>query len=191
MRPRTGRLFPVALMLFLALISFWLERVVELGDFNGNRPKRHEADYSVDDFTMTQTNREGAADTTLSAVRMVHFADDETTELEAPHLVERRKNDPPLEIVARLGKVDRDGNTVQLIDDVVATRAGTPERSELRLRTRFMEINIPDEIGSTPEKVVITQGESMLEGIGMIFRNQTREFELHAKVRGTLVRTER
>jgi lipopolysaccharide export system protein LptC len=191
MRPRSGRLFPVVLMLLLALISFWLERVVQLGDVNSRGPKRHEPDYTVDDFTMTQTNKEGAADTTLTATRMVHFADDETTELESPRLVQQKKGDPPVEIVARLGKIDRDGNVVQLIDDVVATRAATPQRPVMHMMTRFMEIHIPEEIGTTPEKVVITQGESTLEGIGMIFWNKTRDFELHGQVQGTYVREDR
>jgi lipopolysaccharide export system protein LptC len=186
-KPRSGRLFPVVLMLFLALISFWLERVVQLGDLNP-KPKRHEPDYTVDDFVMTQTNKEGAADTTLTADRMVHFADDETTELESPRLVQNKKDNPPVEIVARTGKIDRDGNVVQLIDDVVATRGEWANRPMMRMMTRFLEVHIPEEIGTTPEKVHITQGESTLDGIGMIFRNKTREFELHAQVHAMLVR---
>jgi len=191
MKPRSGRLFPVVLMVLLAAITFWLERIVQIGDVNPKGPKRHEPDYTVDDFTLTQTSKEGAPDTTLTARRMVHFADDETTELESPRLVEHKKDDPPVEIVARLGKIDREGNVVQLIDDVVATRAATADRPPMRMTTRFLEVHIPEEIGTTPEKVLITQGQTTLDGIGMVFRNKTREFELHSQVHGTFVREPR
>src|SRR5579864_490288 len=118
-RLRSGRLFPVLLMLFLALGTYWLERVVQLPEGAGRGVKRHEADFTVDDFTLTQINKEGWADTSLTATRMVHFTDDESTELEAPKMVQNKKGDPPVEVVARHGTVDKDGNVVQLIDDVV------------------------------------------------------------------------
>jgi lipopolysaccharide export system protein LptC len=187
MKLRSGALFPALLMLLLALTTFWLEHVVQLPDASGRAPKRHEADFTVEDFTLTQMNKEGAADTSLTATRMVHFADDETTELESPRLIQNKKDDPPVEVVARHGTIDKEGNVVQLIGDVVATRAATRERPEMQIKTRFMEVHIPDEVGTTREKVVITRGRSTLEGIGMVFRNKTREFELHARVRGSFV----
>jgi lipopolysaccharide export system protein LptC len=187
-RLRSGRLFPVALMLFLALATFWLQRFVQLPDWPGRGLKHHQADFTVEDFILTQINKAGAADTSLTATRMVHFADDESTELQSPRMTQNKAGDPPLEIVAQRGTVDKDGNVVQLIDDVVMTRAATADHPELQLKTSFIEINIHEEIGTTPEKVLITQGKSSLEGVGMVFRNQTREFELHSQVQGIYVK---
>lgn len=187
MKGRSVPLFPLILVFVLAMTSFWLKRVVELPDVSA-RPKKHEADFSVDNFVLTQINKDGQANSTLAAKRMAHFADDESTELTLPRLDQRKPGEPPFQITSRRGTVDRDGNIVKLYDDVVGIRAAANGHPPMRLDTSFMEVDVPNEVGTSPEKVLVTRSQSTLEGVGMVFRNKTRELELHAQVHGTYVK---
>ena len=66
MRLSTTRLFPLGLMLALALLTFFLERAVR--EEEGHPAlRRHDPDYLVVNFTTTTYNREGAAESMLSS----------------------------------------------------------------------------------------------------------------------------
>jgi LPS export ABC transporter protein LptC len=65
-------------MLALALLTFYLERAVR-EDETPTAARRHDPDYYVVNFTTTTYNPEGAAETRMSAERMVHYPDDDTT----------------------------------------------------------------------------------------------------------------
>ena len=60
MRLSTTRLFPLALMFALALLTFYLERTVR-DDDSHPAMRRHDPDYLVANFTTTTYNKEGAA----------------------------------------------------------------------------------------------------------------------------------
>ncbi|MDF3011324.1 MAG: hypothetical protein K0S03_2120, partial [Burkholderiales bacterium] len=86
MRLSTTRLFPLALMTSLALLTFWLERTVH-EDPAAPQLRRHDPDYVVSNFTTTTYNRDGAAESVLSAEKMLHFPDDDSTELFSPRVL--------------------------------------------------------------------------------------------------------
>lgn len=185
---RVSGIFPVLLMLGLALATLWLQRLVELPPPSLRDTQRHDPDFVVEKFTVTRMDRNGAPESTLSAARMVHFPDDESTELTAPRFLQTRPGDPPIEVVSRRGTVTKDGDEVHLMDDVVVIRAGEKDRPPLRVDTRYLMIRPDDEIATTPEHVLITEGTARLEGVGMRLDGRTRELELHSQVRGVYVR---
>src|SRR5262245_48560224 len=81
----TTRLFPLALMLTLALLTFWLDRAVR---DDGAHPslRRHDPDYIIDKFTSTTYARNGAPETILSADKMLHYPDDNSIALLSPRV---------------------------------------------------------------------------------------------------------
>src|SRR4030095_11093372 len=102
MRLTTTRLFPLAIMLSLALLTFYLERMVREDESTPNK-RRHDPDYIVSNFTATTYDAEGRALSVLSAARMVHFPDDDTTELQAPHMVQTKPQEPRMTVRAERG----------------------------------------------------------------------------------------
>lgn len=181
---RVSGVFPVLLMLGLALATLWLQRLVQLPPPALRDPLRHDPDFIVENFTVTRMDRDGVPESTLSATRMVHFPDDETTELTAPRFLQTRPGEPPIDVVSRRGTVTKDGDEVHLMDDVVVIRAGEKDRPPLRVDTRYMMIRPDDEIATTPEYVLITEGTARLEGVGMRLDGRTRVLELFSEVRG-------
>lgn len=184
-RPRTSQLFPVILMLGLALATLWLERLVQLPDANKSATKRHEPDYIVHGFTVTRMDAQGHPQSSLTARTMTHFADDESTELVDPHFVQRTVGKPQLDVTSKRGKLSKDGETIWLNDDVVGVRAADGDQLPLRMETTAMEIDPRKETGKTNELVVLTQGTRRLEGVGMDVDAKARVFEFRSQVRGS------
>ena len=99
MKFSTTRIFPIALMLSLALLTFYLERTVR--DDESPAPlRRHDPDYIVTNFTTTTYTGEGAVETVMSAQRMVHYPDDDTTELFVPCMVYAKPEQPRFSVRA-------------------------------------------------------------------------------------------
>src|SRR5258708_19414560 len=84
-------------MFSLALLTFYLERAVRDEDPHSSM-RRHDPDYLVANFTTTTYNKDGAAESILSAARMIHFPDDDTTELLAPRVVQSKPSEPPMPV---------------------------------------------------------------------------------------------
>jgi len=178
------RLFPLALMFALALLSFWLERASRQAPAPAAEP-RHEPDYSVDRFTITDFSRAGVAESALSAARMVHYPDDDSTALLAPRLVQTRPRQPRLSISADRGMLSRDAEEVFLHDNVVLVRDADADSGAARMQTTFLHVVRARSLVRTDREVTISERGRELTGLGMEYDNEARQLSLHAQVRGS------
>ncbi len=184
MKLSATRLFPLVLMLALALLSFWLERAARQDPAPATQA-RHDPDYSVEQFTITDFSRAGAPESTLSAAKMVHFPDDNTTELVAPRLVQTRPDQPRLVLSADRGMLSRDGAEVFLHDNVVLVREALAASSEARMQSSFLHVVRDRSLVRTDREVRISERGRTLVGLGMEYDNEARQLTLHAQVRGS------
>jgi lipopolysaccharide export system protein LptC len=180
----TTRLFPLLLMLALAGLTFWLERTVREEEGAHPSVRRHDPDYVVDNLKHTRYNPLGAVESTLAAAKMLHYPDDDTTDLIAPRLVQTKTNEPRVTVTADRGTVSQDGEEVFLYDNVLLVRDGSAERSETRMRTTFLHVVRGRSVVNTDREVVITEADRMLSGRGMEYRNDSQELFLRERVRG-------
>lgn len=183
MRLTTTRLFPLALMLSLALLTFYLERMVRDDDAQPTR-RRHDPDYVISNFTSTTFDRDGKPLNVVSATRMVHFPDDDSTELREPRLVQTKPGEPRMSVQAERGAMSADGEEMFLYDNVVMVRDADGERPEARLTTSFLHIVRERSLLRTDREVVIVEDNRSLRGRGMEYNNDSRVFTLLADVRG-------
>jgi lipopolysaccharide export system protein LptC len=184
MKLASTRLFPLVLMLALALLSFWLERAARQDPAQPG-PLRHDPDYSAEQFTIVDYGRAGAPESTLRAARMVHFPDDDATELVAPRLVQTRPGQPRLELSAERGLLSEDGTQVFLHDNVVLLRPASTELAEARIESSFMHVLRERSLVRTDREVRISERGRSLVGRGMEYDNEARTLALQAEVRGS------
>src|SRR5258706_1983416 len=177
-------MFPLLLMLALAGLTFWLERTVR--DEEGVHPsqRRHDPDYIVDNLKHTRFNAKGQAESTLVAAKMLHYPDDDSTDLVAPHVVQTKPNEPRVTLTADRGALSQDGEEVFLYDNVLVVREAGRDRSETRMRTSFMHVIQAHSVFRTDRDIVITEDDRVLSGRGMEYRNDTKELFLRERVRG-------
>ena len=181
MRLSTTRLFPLALMTSLALLTFWLERTVH-EDERPPQLRRHDPDYVVNNFTTTTYTRDGAAESVLSAEKMLHFPDDDSTELFSPRVLHAKPEEPRYTVRAERGALSRDGDEIFLYENVVLVREADAGRPETRMTTEFLHILRDRSLVRTDRLVKIVEGGRSLEGRGMEYNNASRELVLRADV---------
>jgi lipopolysaccharide export system protein LptC len=184
-RASLGAVLPLVIMLLLAMLTFWLDRTVELAVPATPRPPSHTPDYTVDKFVLTRLSETGDARYSLAAASMLHYPDDDTSHLTAPRLVQSATGKPETRISAARGLVSSDGHEVRLYDNVEMRKAGErgPKATDdLRVRTSYLRVLPDDDKADTPERVVIERGNSSLTGTGMNFDNRYRQIELKSTV---------
>ena len=183
MNHRSTSLLPLAMLVLLAALTFWLSRLIE-GD-KPRAPLRHDPDYIVDRFEVRRFDTGGKLQHTLSGDKLVHFPDDDTTVVSAPRLTYHQT--APTEISARAAHIGRDGKEVDLVDSVrVIRHAASGDAAPTQIDTRSLTIFPDEEKGLTRETVTITQGRSVVRGHGMEIDNRTGLSVLHGRVKGTL-----
>jgi lipopolysaccharide export system protein LptC len=184
MKLASTRVFPLVLMLSLALLSFWLERTAREVPAQ-SAPGRNDADYSVERFTVTEYRRDGTPETTLSAVKMVHYPGDDATVLAAPQLVQTRPGEPRLVLSADRGTLSRDGEEVFLNDNVLLVREPGDGTLEARMRTSYLHVLPGRALARTDRDVRVEEPGRTLSGRGMQYDNGARRLVLESQVRGS------
>jgi lipopolysaccharide export system protein LptC len=181
------RLFPLLLMLALALLTLWLEHATRPQSEHPSL-RRHDPDYIVSNFTITTYDQGGGKESTLSAKTMIHYPDDDTTELIAPRLVQTRPNEPRFTVTAERGALSSDGEEVFLYDNVRLVREASADRPEAHMSTSFLHVVRDRSLVRTDRHVSITEGGRSLAGRGMEYHNDVRQLYLRDEVRGRFER---
>jgi len=179
----TTRLFPLGLMLVLALLTFWLDRAVRDEPSHPSQ-RRHDPDYLVHDFASTSFNRAGSIETTITAAKMLHYPDDDSTELIAPRVVQEKPTQPRFTVRADRGVLAREGDEIFLYDNVLLVREPDQNHPGTRMTTSFLHVLRDRSIVRTDREVTIVEGSRSLTGRGMEYDNESREMLLRHDVKG-------
>ena len=184
MRFGSNQLFVVVLLALLAGLSFWLQRAVTPVEIVRDGKLRHDPDAMAENFLVRQFDEKGRVKYRLTAPYMMHFPDDDSSELKSPTLIHYRPDAAPLTLSGKNARVTSKGQTVFLWDDVKAVRAATPARPEMVARMPDLTVQPDDGIAFTGSPVVITEDKSWVKGVGMHLDNKTSTFVLQSQVTG-------
>ena len=176
---------PLLLLCMLAALTFWLDRFARGPTHDLLGPSRHDPDYIVEKLSGVRMGESGAASYSLSAAKMVHYPDDDTTLLTSPSFVSYESSTATVTITASEGVVSAKGDHVYFQDDVRVTRAALVDTNELVLRTSFLHV-VPDHhIAMTDRPVTLSDDANTVTAVGLEMNNATRVIKLLSNVRGT------
>lgn len=178
-------LFPIALLGLLAGLTFWLDQATQERPARDGK-HRHDPDYMVERFHVRRFDTDGKLQHSLVAQKMLHFPDDDSTEVTAPRLTYHRT--PPTLVSSDTAWLDADGKHVRLDGNVQVVRKGLDNRPETRIATETLFIVPDDETASTSSPVTITQGRSVIKGTGLEANNKTQTAVLLGRVHGIIDR---
>lgn len=174
------------LLLALAGATFYLATIaLQRGGPFIERPLGHEPDYFVEGVVFTRINQRGDPVFRISAERMLHYADDETTAYTKPVAISLDPAKPQLTLRADQGTSSPDGNETHLHGNVVMQRAATATEAAMVATTERLVLHADTEIAVTDQPVRIVQGPSVLTGVGMEFNNAARSLRVDSQVRIT------
>lgn len=185
---RMAATMSLLLLVVLAGVTWYLAHVASGGDLGGpSRAAVHEPDYFVERFALTRLNARGEPVYRMSADRMEHFPDDDSSEFVHPHLVSLDPAKPLVTVRAQRGRATSEGIETHLYDDVRLTRAPFDDNPKLTIESDYVLLLSEEDIARTDRPVKITSGASTLTGVGMEFNNGLRRLDVQSQVKGTWV----
>lgn len=183
-----SQIFPIAMLALLAGLSFLLQRAVQFEETGQDGKLRHDPDAMAENFEIRRFDESGRVKYRITAPSLLHFPDDDSSELKSPKLVSYRPDAPPVEVVARNAIVSSKGDTVFLWDDVTLTRAATEDRPAIVARMPDLTAQPDAGFAFTSSPVEITQGASWVKGVGAHIDNNTSTLVLQSQVTGMYIR---
>lgn len=173
------RIVTIAVLLSLAVASIWLK------DKSGNdvetvvskkKKQRHVPDYYMDNFEMTTMDDQGRPSSMLSSSKMLHYPDDDSTELNNPTMILYRDTGKPWTVKADRGWVASDNKLVLLSGNVVIDRHSGPNNRPVRLFTSRLRIHPKTDFAETDQAVTMVSEKRKTTATGM--RAYVREGQL-------------
>ncbi len=183
-----SQLFPIIILSVLAGLTFWLQSAIDLGNDKHDGKLRHDPDGIAENYVVRRFDESGLVKYRLTGPHMVHYPDDDSSELRSPTLVSYRPDAPQITVTSKFAKVTSKGEVAYLWDDVRITRAATPEQQELVARIPDLTVQTEDGFAFTNSPVEITQGQSWVTGVGAQIDNNKSTFVLQTQVKGQYIR---
>lgn len=114
----------LALLLVAAAAgTWWLARSLTAAPATFDGHLRHDPDYIVENFVATAMDEHGRLRYTLTAPRLIHYGDDESADIQRPHLVKYRPDAPPVHTRAEHGWIPKDRDVIVMTGNVRVSRA--------------------------------------------------------------------
>lgn len=124
-------------------------------------------DYYVTGLDVTRMTLTGKPAHRLRAKNLHHYTDDETTELQDPHLTVFQDDAPPWEVDSERAWVSPDGSLVLLSGEVLIEREGDANNRPMRILTRELRVQPEQDYAETDEKVRVESESDWLVAVGM------------------------
>ncbi|MGD1983730.1 MAG: LPS export ABC transporter periplasmic protein LptC [Chromatiaceae bacterium] len=151
-----------------ALLSWWLsEPPAETAERSARPDGPREVAYRVRGFEVVRMTPAGIPAHRLTAETLWHFIDDDTTELDTPHLTVFQNDEPPWEIDAERAWVSSDGSLVLLSGEVIIDRAAGARSPPTTIVTRDLRVQPDQDYAETDEPVRVETDSDWLTAVGM------------------------
>ncbi|MDD4912600.1 MAG: LPS export ABC transporter periplasmic protein LptC [Sideroxydans sp.] len=171
---------PLLPFVLLLGASYWLSLQVQpLPTLD--KTVRHELDYTIDKLSSTTLNEMGTPHFTLSAERLWHYPDDDSTHLSLPNLNYFTIDRPQIHASAKLGTLSNKAEHLFLQDNVQLTM--TSDKLERSFTTEYLHIIPEREWAETDRAVTLQNGRSTISAIGMEIDNPAHTLKLLSQVR--------
>ena len=184
MKAWSTAVFPISVLTTLAGLSFWLLHATSLDEPKRDGKDRHDPDYVISGMRLNKLDKTGRLQYTLTAKQVVHFPDDDSTDVTLPHLVYLSPSKPTLTMSSQTAHITSEGETVFMKDDVRIKRDATAARPALFGYMPDLTIQTEEETAETASAVRFTQGNSWLTGVDMKIDNKTQTYVLQSRARG-------
>ena len=158
----------LALLIVLAAVMSWQMVEQEEPVSQAARPSGpRQIDYYVTGLDLTRMTLAGKPAHRLQAANLHHYTDDETTELQQPHLTVFQDDAPPWEVDSERAWLSPDGSLVLLSGEVLIEREGDADNRPMRILTRELRVQPEQDYAETDEKVRVESESDWLVAVGM------------------------
>lgn len=159
---------PLAVMLAIALASFWMLRQLDSELFGPAASAPHTPDLYMENFVSTAMGPTGRPHRRVEAEYMAHFPDTNTHEFQRPYMIMYRDDEqPPWHVRSERGWLSATGDVMLLLGKVHIWRNDADGVKNLDIKTEDLRVLPERDYGETDKPVLITTPASQTRGIGM------------------------
>jgi len=173
---------PLLPVLALLLGSYWLHLQVRPLE-PSTAAQRHDVDFVVERLSSTTLDGTGQPKLMLSAAKMWHYPDDNSTHLLNPTLLDFLGGPAPAEIRAAHGLLDSDNDELLLQQDVHILRPGRQPAEDQHFQTESLRVLLERGQATTDAPVHMSDGRNTIDAIGLVLDNEARTVRLLQQVR--------
>ena len=190
-RFRLTSLLPLVAMAALAGITWWLLQATLPPPNEGLvRPKTHTPDYFADNFSVSELDQSGATQYRLTAQSLIHYEDDELSDLVKPAMRAFTPGKPIVTATGDTGTVNGDASIVNLYDNARIVRAAGNGDPQMQADSQHFRVLVNDDVIETEKPVKLQRGMSVMTASGMNYNNVTRVMQLFGNVKGAIAASE-
>ncbi len=190
MRFSASALLPLAALMSLAVMTWWLNQTVSQAVAPRATTLKHEPDAIAEGFSARQLGEDGSVRYTLQAQKMLHYPDDDSTLLESVKFdgkpKDARQHDQPFSVSAQNARLSKNGSEVFLEGMVELVKEAANDSPRATVRTSKLRL-VPDAgLAETSEQVEMQSENSRVTGNHFEYNNKTRTVKL-AQVKAVYV----
>lgn len=182
---RAARLFPLGLMLGMALLAFWLNVLtMQRGDAPGkidlSRPE-----YTINRLTAKRFDAQGRPQQYLQAAQMWQLPRNPNVYLSKPRIEVFLQGIPDYTVTAATGRYHKQQKTADFSDNVRWERKATADAPAILLQTSVLHVDTVARSASNRAPLVADYGTSQLKSTGFIYQQDSGQLNLLSNVRIT------
>ena len=188
---RFTSLIPLIAMAALAGITWWLLQATAPPPHEGEvKPKEHTPDYFADNFSVSELDQSGATQYRLTATHLVHYEDDELSDLVKPAIRAFQPGKPIVTATGDTGTVNGDASIIDLYQNARILRAAGDGDPAMQADSSHFRVLVNDDVIETEKPVKLQRGLSVMTASGMNYNNVTRVMQLFGNVKGAIAASE-
>lgn len=176
---------PLLPLLGILAVTYWLDQKTQPEEEKADSSKLHNPDAVVDNVSAVTLNQQGTPHFVMAAKQLVHYSDDDSTDLTEPDVTAIAPLRADVHMTARTGTLSSKGDVIELHNDVHIVRAASATQSELVMQTEYLKVMPNLETAQTDRPVTMDDANDHVDAVGMEMDNKAQIIKLLAQVKAT------
>lgn len=175
--------FPLLVLVILALLTMWLDRITRPPEHTRDGDLYRNPDYIVEDISGIRMEYDQEIHRKFTARKLFHYLNENVTQMEQVSFVSTQPEKPPIHLQADRAEVRNKGENIFLKDNVTAIRGTDEEKGKITLVTDFLHLIPHQSLVTTDRPVTISRMNTTIHGIGLELNNETGIIKLLQRVK--------
>jgi lipopolysaccharide export system protein LptC len=178
----------ITLLLILSIgLSSWSILIGKKSDALAPTNSSKEPDAYMENVVATILNKQGIPSMKIETPKMVHYADNDMTNISKPHITVYRQSPEPWYINSDFAKATSGVEQILFWDNVVIHHAEDTDNPTTTMTTTLLTVFPNKQLAKTNQPVTVTQPNSILHAIGMLANMNDGTIKLLSNARGEYV----
>ena len=181
---KLSSIFALIFILFIALISFWLNHEVKKELLEDAKNLNNAADFYLRNFSSKHMNEAGNIKYIITGKEMKNYKHSEKTLLLKPKFVKYENSKPISNISGESGEIKNQGDEIIIKENVILNRLPNNSKKLMSLYTSQLNIVPTEDIVFSKKSVKIIQEPNIeIDGVGMKYDRKENTIKLLSNVK--------